>query len=81
MFDDEDDDFLENKLNEDLEKFESHLKGNVIGFLDSDRLEAVVDHYIINGHYSKALSAADLGVYHFPYNFFYLHILRNFNKN
>ena len=44
MFDDEDDDFLENKLNEDLEQFESHLQGNVIGFLDSDRLEAVIDH-------------------------------------
>ena len=68
MFDDEDDDFLENKLNEDLEQFESHLKGNVIGFLDSDRLEAVIDHYIVNSQYSKALSAAELGVYHFQYN-------------
>ena len=69
MFDDEDDDFLENNLNEDLEQFESHLNGNLIGFLDSDRLEAVIDYYIINSQYSKALSAADLGVYHFPYNF------------
>ena len=68
MFEDEDDDFLENKLNEDLEQFESHLKGNVIGFLDSDRLEAVIDHYLVNSQYSKALSAAELGVYHFQYN-------------
>ena len=68
MFDDEDEDFLENKLNEDLEQFESHLKGNLIGFLDSDRLEAVIDHYLVNSQYSKALSAAELGVYHFQYN-------------
>ena len=39
--------------------------------MDSDRLEAVIDHYIINGYYYKALSAADLGVYHFPYNFIF----------
>lgn len=73
MFDDEEEDFTDNSLNDDLEKFESHLEGKTIGFIDSDRLEALIDHYIFNGQYSKALSAADLGVYHFHYNpFFYL---------
>ena len=39
MFDDdEEDDFSENKLNEDIEYFEAHLNGSSIGFLDSDRL-------------------------------------------
>ncbi|MBU3658458.1 MAG: tetratricopeptide repeat protein [Flavobacteriales bacterium] len=68
MFDDDEDDFSDCNLNEDLEQFEAHLKGKSIGFLDSDRLEAIIDHYIINGQYSKAKSAADHGVYHFQYN-------------
>ena len=68
MFEDDDDDFSDSNLNEDLEQFEAHLKGKLIGFLDSDRLEAIIDHYIINGQYSKAKSAADHGVYHFQYN-------------
>jgi len=68
MFDDDEDDFSDSNLNEDLEQFEAHLKGKKIGFLDSDRLEAIIDHYIINGQYSKAKSAADHGVYHFQYN-------------
>jgi tetratricopeptide (TPR) repeat protein len=68
MFDDDEDDFSDSNLNEDLEQFEAHLKGKSIGFLDSDRLEAIIDHYIINGQYSKAKSAADHGIYHFQYN-------------
>ena len=68
MFDDEDDDFSESSLNDDIEQFEAHLKGNSIGFIDSDRLEAIIDHYIINGQYAKAKSASELGIYHFGYN-------------
>ena len=48
MFDD-DDDFAENKLNEDIEYFEAHLKGDSIGFMESDRLEALIDHYLLVG--------------------------------
>jgi tetratricopeptide (TPR) repeat protein len=73
MFDDEDDDdFSENSLNDDIEQFEAHLKGNSIGFIDSDRLEALIDHYIINGQYSKAKAASELGIYHFGYNILFL---------
>ncbi len=68
MFDDEEDDFSDNNLNEDIEQFEEHLKGKSIGFFDSDRLESIIDHYIINGQYSKAKLAAEHGVYHFQYN-------------
>ena len=49
MFDDEDDDSGEKFLKEDLEQFESYLKGVQIGFMDSDRIEAIVDHYLVNG--------------------------------
>ena len=69
MFDDdEEDDFSENKLNEDIEYFEAHLNGSSIGFLDSDRLEALIDHFLINGNYAKARAASELGNYHFTYN-------------
>ncbi len=68
MFDDEDDDSGERFLKEDLEQFESYLKGVQIGFLDSDRIEAIVDHYLINGNFSKAKSAAELALVHFSYN-------------
>lgn len=72
MFDDEDDDFSESNLNEDIEQFEAHLKGQSIGFIDSDRLEALIDHYIINGQYSKARTASEIGTYHFHYNSVFL---------
>jgi hypothetical protein len=68
MFDEDDEDFSEGNLNEDLEQFEAHLKGDTIGFMDSDRLEAIIDHFLINGHYSKAKSASEIGVYQFQYN-------------
>ena len=68
MFDDDDDDFAENKLNEDLEYFEAHLKGDSIGFMESDRLEALIDHYLLAGQYAKARSASEMANYHFYYN-------------
>ena len=43
MFEDEDEDYFEGNLSEDIERFEAHLKGDSIGFLDSDRLEAIID--------------------------------------
>lgn len=68
MFDDEDDDYFEGNLNEDLENFESYLKGGTIGFLDSDRLEALIDHYLINGQYTKAKACAEHAISQFAYN-------------
>jgi len=38
MFDNEDDDFQEQNLNEDLQQFELHLKGQSSIFLDSDKI-------------------------------------------
>lgn len=68
MFDDEDDDYFEGNLSEDLERFEAHLKGESIGFLDSDRLEALIDHYLINNQYTKAKVCADHAIAQFSYN-------------
>jgi tetratricopeptide (TPR) repeat protein len=68
MFDDEDEDYFEGNLNEDLENFESYLKGGTIGFLDSDRLEGLIDHYLINGQYHKAKACAEHAISQFSYN-------------
>lgn len=70
MFDDEDenDDYFEGNLNEDLERFESFLKGGEIGFLDSDRLEAIIDHYLITNQYSKAKICAEHAITQFSFN-------------
>lgn len=68
MFDDDDEDFIEGNLNEDIERFENYLNGASMGFLDSDRVEILIDHYLINSQYSKANQAADFAIYQFPYN-------------
>lgn len=68
MFDDEDDDFQEQNLNEDLHQFELHLKGQPSVFLDSDKIEGILDHFLINGNYQKAKQAAEYGMDRFGYN-------------
>ncbi|MFN5910884.1 MAG: tetratricopeptide repeat protein [Bacteroidota bacterium] len=68
MFDDEEDDFHESSLNEDLERFEGYLKGGSLGFMDSDRLEALIDHYLINSQYTKAKACAEHAIDQFSYN-------------
>lgn len=67
MFEDEEE-FYEGNFNEDLEQFERSLKGESIGFLDSDKLESILDHYLMNGHYSKAVLCAERGMDMFPFN-------------
>ena len=72
MFDDEED-FIEGNLNEDIERFEKYLKGETLGFLDSDRFEILIDHYLIHSQYNKANQAADYAIYQFPFiNLFYI---------
>jgi tetratricopeptide (TPR) repeat protein len=69
MFDWEDDnDSFENHLNDDLQRFESQLESNSVGFFDSDRLEAIIDHYLMNGNYSKGELAAEVGIQQYPFN-------------
>src|SRR5690554_5940815 len=69
MFDDDnDDDFIDRSLKEHIEKFEAYLKEDKFSFFDSDVLEMVVDHYIVNGEYSKAIKASEFGLNYFPMN-------------
>lgn len=70
MFDDEndEDEFLENNLKIHLEKFEAYIKNDIFHFFDSDILEMIIDHFIVNGDYTKAIKAAEYGLEYFPAN-------------
>lgn len=70
MFDDNEDEeeFYDDDLTEDVDRFERFLKGEPMGFLDSDRWEALVDNYLISGQYYKAVQAADEALTQFSYN-------------
>ena len=45
MFDDDEEEYNDSSLSEDIEHFEAHLKGQKLKFIDSDRLEGLIDHY------------------------------------
>jgi tetratricopeptide (TPR) repeat protein len=59
-------------LSEDLERFETQLADNAVGFYDSDRLEAIIDHYLINGNYTKSNAAAEIGIQQYPFHSLFL---------
>jgi tetratricopeptide (TPR) repeat protein len=67
MFDNEDEDFFDEHLREDISNFENYLKGGSMGFMESDRWEFLIDHYLMNSQYKKANYAADYALSHFPY--------------
>lgn len=68
MFEDEDEEINDGNFNEYLDRFERSLKGEPVGFIDSDQIEILIDHYLMNGMYSKASTCADLGIQLFPFN-------------
>jgi tetratricopeptide (TPR) repeat protein len=58
MFDNEEDSF-DGYLKKDIERFELFLQGQDLGYLDGDRLEALIDHYLISSQYQKAIKCAE----------------------
>lgn len=69
MFDDDNHEgFEDGELKSDLDRFEKHLQGESIGFLDSDRWEAMIDHFLIAGQYAKALKCVNEALTQFSYN-------------
>lgn len=70
MFDDDEneDDFYDSNLSEDLERFESLKKGEPMGFLDSDRWEALIDHLLMNGQFKNAAKCAEEASSQYSYN-------------
>jgi tetratricopeptide (TPR) repeat protein len=68
MFEDDDDAQFDGQLQGDLALFESFLSGNTLGFIDSDRMEAIIDHYFAEGDFKKAKRAAEMADINFCYN-------------
>ncbi len=67
MFEEGNEEF-EGELQEDIQRFEAFLEGEPMGFLDSDRWEALVDHFLISGNYNKALLCTDEAMSQFSFN-------------
>lgn len=65
--DDDEENYFDGNLNEELDRFEKSLRGEPLGFMDSDTLEAIIDHYLIQGNYSKANLCAEIGIQQFPF--------------
>lgn len=68
MFEDDDDAQFDDQLEGDIEQFESFLLGSKLGFIDSDRMEAIIDHYLSSGDFVKAKRAAEIADTNFSYN-------------
>lgn len=72
MFEDDDDEGQDYNISEFIERFENYLKGGNIGFIDSDNIEMMIDHYLMNAQYHKASACADLGIEYYPFNLVFL---------
>ncbi len=69
MFDEGDnDEFLGGDLRDDLSKFDRFLSGEPMGFIDSDRWEALIDHFLLNGQFKNASICADEALSQFSFN-------------
>jgi tetratricopeptide (TPR) repeat protein len=68
MFEDDDESFGDQQLNGDIQHFEAHLSGSELGFIDSDRMEGIIDHYFSLQDFKKAKRAAQIADANFSYN-------------
>ncbi|TNE53215.1 MAG: tetratricopeptide repeat protein [Bacteroidetes bacterium] len=71
MFEENEEEF-DRDFREDIERFERSLQGEEFGFMDADRIEMLVDHYLIHSSYSKAATCCDIGISQFPFNHIFL---------
>lgn len=54
MFESEDE-FSQSNLTNDIKRFERFLEGESIGFLDTDRWEALIEHWMMQGDFNRAI--------------------------
>lgn len=66
MFD-ENEDFEQNYLTNDIERFERFLEGEAFGFLDTDRWEALIDHWMMQGEFKRAKITAEEALSQYGY--------------
>ncbi|MCH2224667.1 MAG: tetratricopeptide repeat protein [Crocinitomicaceae bacterium] len=67
MYEEPEEEF-DGNLKEDIQRFEAFLLGDEIGFLDSDRWEALIDHWLVSAQYQKALTCAEEALSQFSFN-------------
>jgi tetratricopeptide (TPR) repeat protein len=68
MFDNEEDEYPDGAFQEDLEKFEEMMQNGSSVFFDSDRLEMMLDHFLMSNQFKKALTCVNHSIYQFPVN-------------
>jgi len=62
----------EDTLQEDIVLFENYIQGKCDHiFLGSDRLEALIEHYVLNNEHSQAILLCDYAFIQFPYEPFF----------
>ncbi|SFT52148.1 Tetratricopeptide repeat-containing protein [Lishizhenia tianjinensis] len=72
MYEEEEEYFSEREFNEDLNAFNAMYRKDDFRFMDSDRLEALIDHFIISSNYKKAKWGVEMALSHFPFNTMFL---------
>lgn len=68
MFEEEDDDVYGGDFQADLKKFEAMYKNDAFEFLDSNQLEAIIDHFLISGKYNMARWGVEHALTFYPMN-------------
>jgi hypothetical protein len=53
---------------ESVQRFERMLKNHEHPFFDLETYEQIVEHYIENGKWNRALQACELGLENYPYS-------------
>lgn len=71
MFDEEDDEFLDGNFQEEVQRFEEMLEFGTSYFFDSDKLESIIDHFLIGNQLKKALRCVQHALEHFPANYIF----------
>lgn len=59
---------FEGNIKDDIARFEAFLNGEDMGFLDSDKWEILIDHYVLNGQFNKATICAKEALSQFSYS-------------
>ncbi|MBB77516.1 MAG: hypothetical protein CL844_00765 [Crocinitomicaceae bacterium] len=68
MFDDEENVFDDQNLRDELFRFNAFINGEPFGFLDSDRWELLIDHFLLLGKFDEAILCIQEALSQFSHN-------------
>lgn len=58
--------FEQNELAYQIERFEAMLRSDESGFFDTDVFEDIIDHYLFSNQLKKAMRCVDMAIHHYP---------------